>query len=113
MAEHGTSSPGGVLPFLVAIDDEPATDGTGTMGIFSRGDDLSVRQVSVDVLRRNLHSAVAGMRALLEDVAGTDGQWRLTEAQLSFEVTASGGVAFLGATTQVAGSGGITLTFSK
>jgi hypothetical protein len=102
------------VPFLVAADglDEDEAIGSGTKGIFSRGDtDVSVREVPVAVLRENLRRTVAGLRSLFDEVATADGGLPLREAQISFEVTASGGINILGSSAQASTTGGITLTF--
>ncbi len=103
------------LPFLVSIDDTDGQAGTGgEMGIFGRRDgELRVREIPVAVLRESLRRAVGGLRALFDEVAASEGGMPLKQAQISFEVTGSGGIALIGTSAQVAGRGAITLTFGE
>lgn len=98
------------LPFLVA--DDPV-DHDDTMGVFRRGErEVTLRPIPVDVLRQNLTAAVAGLRAAFDEVAQDTGKLRLREVQVGFEITASGGVNFIG-TAEMSTKGAITLTFSE
>lgn len=111
------------LPFLVSIDDREATPertGFGEKGLFGRrGGDAdqdgegapTVRNIPVSVLRDNLQRAVDGLQGVLGTITVPDNGMPLREAQVSFEVTASGGIAFVGTSAQVAAKGAITLTF--
>ncbi|WP_435822502.1 Pepco domain-containing protein [Microbispora bryophytorum] len=101
------------LPFLVS-DEESGTAAEGEMGIFGRGDGtLSVRQIPVAVLRENLRRTVGSLRELFDEIAAAEGGLPLKEAQITFEVTASGGITIVGANAQAAGKGAITLTFGR
>ncbi|WNI16012.1 Pepco domain-containing protein [Actinacidiphila sp. ITFR-21] len=96
------------LPFWVTEDDGP--DGDGTMGLF--GGDAVLRAVPLGPLRRNLAATVDALQAVFADVAARGGTLPLAEAQLSFEVTASGGVQLIG-TGQIQGTRALTLTFKR
>ncbi|WP_261553637.1 Pepco domain-containing protein [Frankia tisae] len=99
------------LPFLVVDENEGAA---GEKGIFGRrGDEASVRHIPLTVLRDNLRQVVAGLQELFDDVAGSGARLPLKQAQVSFEVTASGGVTVLGASGQLGATGGIVLTFGE
>jgi|GEM_PF-2984319 hypothetical protein len=103
------------LSILVTVD-EPAADATppGTRGLLGRRDsEVGVREVPVAILRDNLRRTVDGLRALFEEIAAEGGPLPLKEAQISFEVTASGGVNVLGTSAQASGTGAITLTFGR
>ncbi len=112
MFDAAAEIPTETLPFLV---NDAEGDGTqGDMGIFSRGETtLSVRHIPVAVLRENLRRTVGALRELFDEVAATEGGLPLKEAQITFEVTASGGIALVGVSTQAAGKGAITLTFGR
>ncbi|MEU6931971.1 hypothetical protein [Streptomyces sp. NPDC046385] len=113
------------LPFLVSIDDRdtaPDPAGFGDKGIFGRrgggneggdgdGERTGVRDIPVSVLRDNLQRAVNGLQDVLGTISVPDNGMPLRQAQVSFEVTASGGIAFVGTSAQVAAKGAITLTF--
>jgi len=105
---------GDTVPFLIAVDDADEASGVGDKGLFGRvSGEPSLRQVPVAILRENLRQAVGGFRALFDEIAAEAGGMPLRQAQVSFEVTASGGVAFVGTSAQVAGKGAITLTFGE
>jgi hypothetical protein len=100
------------LPFLVSVEDGEPPGAGGTKGIFSRGDsEVALREIPITVLRDNLRRTVAGLRELFDEIARTGGELPLRQAQIGFEVTASGGIALLGTTAEIAGKGAITLTF--
>ncbi|WP_225438540.1 hypothetical protein [Candidatus Frankia nodulisporulans] len=100
----------------MSIEDEDGMpEPSGDKGLFGRrdgdGDGPSIRHIPVTVLRENLRQITAGLRDLFDDIAAQPGGLPLREAQVTFEVTASGGIALVGTSAQVAGRGAITLTF--
>ncbi|UWE07911.1 Pepco domain-containing protein [Actinacidiphila bryophytorum] len=97
-------APPETLPFWVEAEDE-AGDAMGLLG----GDPV-LRAVPLGPLRRNLAATVDALQEVFKDVAARGGTLPLAEAQLSFQVTASGGVQLIG-TGQVQGTRGLTLTF--
>lgn len=100
------------LPFIVALDAGDGAD-SDTMGLFRRGEaELAVRHVPLAALRENLKNTMALLGGLIEEAIATGGTLPLREVQLSFEVSASGGINLVG-TAQVGGKGAITLTFGK
>ncbi|MEU6757344.1 hypothetical protein [Streptomyces sp. NPDC046685] len=70
-----------------------------------------VRDIPVAVLRANLQRAVDGLQQMIGEIDVPEGGMPLRQAQVSFEVTASGGIAPVGTSAQVAAKGAITLTF--
>jgi hypothetical protein len=98
------------LPFLVALDDEEQTG--GEKGIFGRKGEPKVRNIPIGVLRENLAKTVGMLRSMFDDIAAAEGKLPLKTAQITFEVTATGGITLVG-TAQVAGKGAITLTFGE
>ncbi|SHM30715.1 Pepco domain-containing protein [Actinacidiphila paucisporea] len=94
------------LPFWVEADDEDPD----SMGLL--GGDPVLRAVPLGPLRRNLAATVDALQEVFRDVAARNGTLPLAEAQLSFQVTASGGVQLIG-TGQVQGTRGLTLTFRR
>jgi hypothetical protein len=102
------------LDFIVAVDEDIA-DERGTMGIFRRSPgEVELRSVSVPVhrLRESLVRACKTLVDVLEDVSHATTGMKLREAQVHFEVSASGGVQFVG-TAEVKGTGAITLVFRE
>jgi hypothetical protein len=100
------------LDFIVAVDEEIADD-PGTMGIFRRRPgDVEIRTVPVPAhrLRDGLVRACTTLVSVLDDVGSATTGMKLREAQVRFEVTAGGGIQFVG-TAEVKGTGGITLIF--
>jgi hypothetical protein len=101
--------PESTLPFLVTFEDDPETG--GEKGIFSKGNaEPKVRNIPVHVLRENLAKTVDSLRDVFDDIAEGVGKLPLKSAQITFEVTATGGITLVG-TAQVSGKGAITLTF--
>ncbi|MFF1957740.1 hypothetical protein ACFVWX_12215 [Streptomyces sp. NPDC058220] len=105
------------LSFLVSIDDTPPPPpgaSAGEKGIFRRGGgEGSIRDIPVAVLRDNLQRAVNGLQQVIGEITVPEGGMPLMQAQVSFEVTAGGGIALVGTSAQVAAKGAITLTFGS
>ncbi|MFF3588379.1 hypothetical protein ACFYYI_14590 [Streptomyces sp. NPDC002387] len=100
------------LSFLVSLDDVPAASSSGEMGIFGRGvGEPRLREIPAAVLKQNLRRTVEGLREVFDDLSAGDSALPLQQAQIAIEVTASGGIALVGTTAQVATKGAITLTF--
>jgi hypothetical protein len=102
------------LDFIVTVPDDE-DDGTGEMGIFRRHTgEAEVRSVPVPAhrLRENLVRACGTLVSVLEDIGKETSGLKLREAQVKFEVSASGGVQFVG-TAEMKGTGGITLIFRE
>jgi hypothetical protein len=81
-----------------------------SMGLFGNRQEAVLRGVPLGVLRKNLADAVDALQQVFADVAARGGALPLREAQLSFQVTAGGGVQFVG-TAQMQSSRGIVLVF--
>ncbi|MFI7410521.1 hypothetical protein ACIBU0_17845 [Streptomyces sp. NPDC049627] len=119
-AKEGTtvraSVDGQTLPFWVMATEEDialAAQDSDTMGsLFSRDGDAVLRAVPLGPLRKNLADAVDALQRIFQDVADRGGPLPLAEAQLSFQVTASGGIQFVGS-GQMQGSRSLTLTFKR
>lgn len=102
------------LDVLVSIDDTEAPSGSGDMGIFRRrSEDTLVRRIPTGVLRENLQRTVQALQQVLADLRVPDGGMPLKQAQVSFEITATGGITIVGTTAQVGAKGAITLTFGS
>ncbi|MFG3024682.1 hypothetical protein ACGFZQ_40265 [Streptomyces sp. NPDC048254] len=97
------------LAFWVSADED---DGSDAMGMFGRGGETVLRQVPLGPLRKNLTETVTALQQVFADVAAQDGTLPLREAQLQFQVTASGGIQLVG-TSQVQGTRAITLVFRQ
>ncbi|RIH61144.1 hypothetical protein D3C59_13495 [Streptomyces sp. SHP22-7] len=77
---------------LVSLDDTDQPPGSGDMGIFGRrGEDASVRRIPAAVLRENLQRTVDALQQVMGDLTVPEGGMRLQQAQVSFEITATGG----------------------
>ncbi|MFF4503014.1 hypothetical protein [Streptomyces sp. NPDC001401] len=100
---------GRTLPFWVLSNEDGSGD---AMGLFGRDADAVLRQVPLGPLRKNLAETVAALQQVFADVAAQGGTLPLREAQLQFQVTASGGVQLVG-TSQLQGSRALTLVFRQ
>jgi len=103
------------LPFWVSYDDQddPHEDAGDAMGLFGGRDaEVRLRNVPLGPLRKNLADAVDALQQVFTEAAARGGPLPLREAQLSFQVTASGGVQFVGS-AQVQRGHGITLVFKQ
>jgi hypothetical protein len=100
------------LPFWVAATEEDELQSNETMGLFSRDGDAVLRAVPLGPLRTNLTATVDALQQVFADVAAQSATLPLAEAQLTFQVTASGGVQLIG-TGQVQSGRGLTLTFRR
>ncbi|MFF3249118.1 hypothetical protein ACFYWY_36565 [Streptomyces sp. NPDC002870] len=108
-AESPLSEP--ALPFWVSYDEESEEPGD-TMALFGDSGEAALRSVPLGPLRKNLTEAVDALQQLFTDVAARGGPLPLREAHLSFQVTAAGGVQFIG-TAQMQSSRGIVLVFKQ
>lgn len=108
MRETGSSSTEAALDFWVSQDEEPGD----SMGLFGNREEAVLRRVPLGPLRKNLAEAVDALQQLFAEVAAQGGTLPLREAHLSFQVTANGGVQFIG-TAQIQSNRGIVLVFKE
>ncbi|MFE6159896.1 hypothetical protein ACFQ7F_13405 [Streptomyces sp. NPDC056486] len=94
---------------LIGADGGPGGD---SKGLFNRDGDAVLRAVPLGPLRKNLADTVDALQQLFKKVAERDDTLAFAEAQLSFQVTASGSIQLIG-TGQVQGTRGLTLTFKR
>ncbi|MFJ2651736.1 hypothetical protein ACIO1C_34055 [Streptomyces sp. NPDC087420] len=112
MTEHTSDqTEGQTLPFWVDVVEEDE-DGNAMGGLFGHGGEAVLRSVPLGPLRKNLADTVDALQKVFQEVADRGGALPLAEAQLSFQVTASGGVQLIGS-GQVQGTRGLTLTFKR
>jgi hypothetical protein len=104
------------IPFLVAAP--PGTEYKDsrpeTKGLFRRApqsEDVALAAIPVDALRKNLSGVSQAVLQVLADIRKV-GDFRLKEVELQVEVTAEGGVQFIG-TAKLGGKGASTLTFAE
>lgn len=98
------------LPFWVSSDAQ-LDDESDSMGLFGGGDgQVRLKNVPLGPLRKNLGEAVDALQQVFAEAAARGGALPLREAHLSFQVTANGGVQFIGS-AQVQRSHGIVLVF--
>jgi hypothetical protein len=99
------------LTFLVPVDHDDEDD--SHMGVFGRGErETKLVQIPVSSLRQNLRDSVTVLKTVLEEAASSSGAMRLKEAHVQFEVSAAGGIRFVG-TTELGARGSITLVFGQ
>lgn len=75
------------------------------------GGAVGVADIPVETLRTNFRSATSLLSDALADIRQV-GQFELQEVEVGVEVSAEGGVQFIG-TAKVSGSGTIKLTFKR
>ena len=112
MGQHTEHTSQQTLLFWVSPDDADGSVPDDTMGIFSNDSAAVLRSVPLGPLRKNLTETVDTLQQIFADVAERGGALPLAEAQLSFQVTASGGVQLIG-TGQIQSGRGLTLTFKR
>ncbi|MEU5898038.1 MULTISPECIES: hypothetical protein [Streptomyces] len=95
-----------------AEDTDLEGPGADSKGLFSRDGDAVLRSVPLGPLRKNLAETVDALQQVFKEVADRDDTLAFAEAQLSFQVTASGSIQLIG-TGQVQGTRGLTLTFKR
>jgi hypothetical protein len=105
------------LPFWVSVTEEGEgdEDGNDSLSIFGGSSGTAgpvLRSVPLGPLRKNLAETVDALQQLFADAAARGGTLPLAEAQLSFQVTASGGIQLVG-TGQMQGTRGLTLVFKR
>ncbi|WP_055569634.1 Pepco domain-containing protein [Streptomyces atriruber] len=102
------------LAFWVEATDEDTDLGPGSdsKGLFSRDGESVLRSVPLGPLRKNLAETVEALQQVFKEVADRDDTLAFAEAQLSFQVTASGSIQLIGS-GQVQGTRGLTLTFKR
>jgi hypothetical protein len=69
--------------------------------------------VPISTLHKNFAATVEALKRVFSGLPDLHPTLPLEEVQLTFEVTASGKVALLGTSTQLAGRGAITLIFAR
>ena len=92
------------IPFIVDVPDSGAAK-----GLFSPATGAVRTEIPTEVLRQNLARASEAMLQVLSDLKNV-GRFRLSEVELQVEVTAEGGVNFIGSAT-LGAKGAITLKF--
>jgi hypothetical protein len=109
------------LPFWVSVseddvdldmDDDEDGDTMSIGGRRARRGQPALRSVPLGPLRKNLAETVDALQQLFADAEARGGTLPLAEAQLSFQVTASGGIQLIG-TGQMQGTRGLTLVFKR
>jgi hypothetical protein len=109
MELHEVQEDAATLPFWVADEGEGLQD---SMGLFNRDADAVLRAVPLGPLRKNLADTVEALQSIFAEVSDRAGTLPLAEAQLSLQVTASGGIQLVG-TSQLQAGRGLTLTFRR
>ncbi|MCW8099509.1 Pepco domain-containing protein [Streptomyces tauricus] len=91
---------------------QPAQDDFGRKGFGRPGRSSEFTTVTVrsEQLRDNLERTVDTLKDMFERIASSGGKFPLKEVQVSFEISAKGGIRLIGS-SEVEGKGGITLIF--
>lgn len=98
-----------LIPFIVAT---PLVEEDDTKSMFRGNDDETIlKKIPVSKLRESLKTLSSSLSTVFTDIREV-GDFKLKTVELQMEVTAEGGVEFIG-TTKVGGKGAITLTFSE
>ncbi|WP_171114305.1 MULTISPECIES: hypothetical protein [unclassified Streptomyces] len=92
--------------------DSSGASSAGSKGFIGPRNSAELTTVAMrsEQLRENLERTVQSLREIFERIADSEGNFPLKEVQVSFEVSAKGGIRLIG-TSEVAGKGGITLVF--
>lgn len=102
------------LEVLVRADEVPdvPTSGQGTKGLLRGRDGFEFAAVKVrtDQIKANLEKTVEELRSIFESLAEANQKFPLKEVQVSFEISAKGGIRLIGS-SEIEGRGGITLVF--
>ncbi|MFD7223458.1 hypothetical protein ACFV9P_20940 [Streptomyces sp. NPDC059892] len=113
MSQHAPDGiEGQTLPFWVDVVEEEGDEGNAMGGLFRHDGEAVLRSVPLGPLRKNLADTVDALQKVFEEVADRGGALPLAEAQLSFQVTATGGIQLIGS-GQIQGTRGLTLTFKR
>lgn len=95
------------LPFIVSAEGD-----AGTMGLFSRDGLAELKHIPVVDIQANLLRVVNPLREMLSELAAKADGMPLKEAQIGLEISAEGGVQFVG-TAKVGAKAAITLVFGR
>lgn len=72
---------------------------------------VGLADIPIDTLRANLKAATSSLAEAFSDIRQV-GNFQLSEVEIAVEVSAEGGVQFIG-TAKVGGSGSISLKFTQ
>jgi len=98
------------IPFLVDVPE--SVDAENVKGFLSGdGTHVVLRGIPVDRLRENLSKVSDALLKVLADIKSV-GAFELAEVEVGVEITAEGGVNFIGS-SKVGGKAAIKLRFSK
>ena len=102
------------LPFIVEAFPSLNDQGSNTMGVFNKineGVKLSLEQIPIDVLKKQLSDVSSAFVNVLEEIQEIK-SFQLSEVSIQVEVNGEGGVNFIG-TSKLGGKGAITLKFTR
>lgn len=94
------------IAFPVESDSEPET-----LGILTPREDVAIKEVDAEKVRRSLTELTGTISEILKDVKQV-GEFSLNSVQLAVQVSAEGGVSLV-ANAKAGVSGTVTLTFSR
>src|SRR4051794_8141807 len=99
------------IPFLVAIPEGAQAEGLKGFFPDAGASYLALREIPVDRLRENLQAVSRALLKVLDDIKSV-GDFGLTEVEIGIEISAEGGVQFVGS-SKAGGKGAVKLKFSK
>lgn len=74
---------------------------------------LGRMEVPLDVFRQRVASFLGSMHGVITDLPQTFGKYQLDEVTVSVEVSAKGQISLLGSGGELAGTSGLTFTFTR
>lgn len=96
------------IPFLVSLPNE---EDQNVKGLFSPDAEIGLKNIPIDLLKENLNNICQSLATALSDIKKV-GNFKLKEVSIGVEITAEGGVSFIG-TAKLGGKSTITLTFTE
>lgn len=99
----------GFIRIIVAEPDE--TSAITTKGIVRNRDATAVLPISSEELGERLRAACASFSGALSKISAV-GDYRLAEVEVGIEISAEGGVSFIGV-SKLSGSGSLKLKFVR
>ena len=97
------------IPFLVTPSEDDEDQDTKSISL--PDGEAIIKNIPVEKLKENLNNICEGLTSALSDIKKV-GNFKLKEVTVGVEVSADGGVNFVG-TVNIGGKSAITLTFTE
>ena len=98
-----------VIPFLVEVPEDPSLRDVKSFLTDARH--VALREIPVSKLRENLAKVSNALMQVLMDIKSV-GDFELSEVEVKVEISAEGGVQFIGS-SKIVGKGAIGLKFTR